>query len=59
MILFHRGLYRCHILLAIHVCVQCEVALVIVADPLMIDQAPVPTVGVFAAMVKVEVLHRV
>jgi hypothetical protein len=32
---------------------------VMVADPLMIDQAPVPTVGVLAAMVNEEVLHKV
>jgi len=32
---------------------------VIVADPLTIDQAPVPTTGVLAAMVKVDVLQKV
>ena len=34
-------------------------ALVMDAVPLIMDQAPVPTVGLLAAMVKVEVLHRV
>ena len=34
-------------------------AVVIVAVPLTMDHAPVPTIGLFAAMVKVEVLHNV
>ena len=32
---------------------------VMVAEPVTRDQVPVPIVGVFAAMVKVEVLHKV
>ena len=36
-----------------------EVGVVIVALPLMIDHTPLPIVGTLAAMVKVEVLHKV
>ena len=36
-----------------------EAGVVMVADPLMIDQLPVPTPGVLAAMVNEEALHRV
>jgi hypothetical protein len=36
-----------------------EEGVVTVADPLMMDQAPVPTVGALAARVNVEVLHKV
>jgi hypothetical protein len=35
-----------------------DVGEVIEALPLTIDQAPVPTVGLLAAMVKLDVLHK-
>ena len=39
--------------------VEGEAGVVIVAEPLTRDHDPVPTAGVLAAMVKVEVLHKV
>jgi hypothetical protein len=36
-----------------------EEGVVMVAEPLTIDQDPVPTLGALAAMVNVEVLHKV
>ena len=35
-----------------------EAGVVMVADPLIIDHAPVPIAGVLAAIVNVEVLHN-
>jgi hypothetical protein len=39
--------------------VEGEEGVVMDADPLTIDQEPVPMEGVLAAIVKVEVLHKV